>query len=71
MNNIYFHTTYITLGKYLYKGVRVFTIKDDCENLYIQNLKYSNNIIKVPFNELSLKEIDNINKENNLLNYIN
>ena len=60
MNKIYFHTTYITIGGCLFDIVRVFTIKEDLENLYIQKINSSKKIIKYSINGLSHKEIENI-----------
>ena len=70
MKNIYFMTQFITLNGYLYNNVRVFTMTNDCENLYVQIINSSSKLIKIPFNELSLKEINNINIENNLANIL-
>jgi len=68
MKNIYFHIVDISINNENYIAVRIFTINNDNENLYIQDVLGTEKPIKIPFNKLSYKEVDIINKNNHLYN---
>ena len=73
IDSFYFHTPQITLGGNTYYSIRLFSLKNDNDNVYYQYLN-GGCINKININCIYIKEINNIKNEifhSNMLLYNN